>query len=216
MDNELKAALIQELMKEIKKETDKIMDNINDKHAQLEKKLDIVERKLESVEETAHKALNQAVTNRKDFVETNNTVKEQQKEINTLKATLNDQIDRSLRSTLIFKGIPCEKTENSWEDTKNTLMNYLSTTFKWNSNDLNKDIERAHRGKVNRQGSKNEQSDAIYVKFGSWAISEAIKKEVIKANRTGFTNVIVTQMYSKATTDIINDKLMKIVLGKCF
>ena len=99
----------------------------------LKKKLDIAERKLESVEETAHKALNQAVTNWRDFVETNNTIKEQPKEINALKATLNDQIDRSLRSTLIFKGIPCEKTENSWEGTKNTLMNYLSTTFKWNT-----------------------------------------------------------------------------------
>ena len=113
-------------------------------------------------------------------------------------------------------------------------------------NDLNKDIERAHRGKINGQGNNNEQSDAIYVKFGSWTISEAIKKEVIKACRiykwwmsyrtascfditclktigwnleidslkneyspllTRCVWVIVTQMYSIATTDIINDKL---------
>ena len=81
MDKELKAALIQEqeLMKEIKKETDKIMDNINDKHAQLEKKLDVVERKLESVEKTAHKALNQAVTNRKDFVRTTTQLRNNRK-----------------------------------------------------------------------------------------------------------------------------------------
>ena len=61
--------------------------------------------------------------------------------------------------------------------------------------------------KATTKTTTNEDDTAIYVKFESWRNSETIKNEVIKANREGHTNVIVTQMYSKATTDKMNDKL---------
>ena len=80
---------------------------------------------------------------------------EHKQEIISLKASLNEQIDRSVRSTLVFKGIPKEKIK------------YLSTTFKWNTNELNKDIERAHRGMTNEVSKTNSKNDAIYVKFES-------------------------------------------------
>ena len=212
MDTQTRAELIESLMKEIKKETKKINDNINEKHkkletklASVEKKLVSVEIKLASVEQTAKKALDPADVNQNDISHTSKLLEEQQQEIISLKATLNEQIDRSLRSTLIFKGIPHENKEKSWDDTKNTLIKYLSTTFNWDKEVLSKDIERAHRGKINEENTK--QNDAIYVKFESWRNSEGIKKDIIKANRDGHTKVIVTQMYSKVTTDIINDKL---------
>ena len=169
METELKKIkpdLIKALMTEIKKETKKINDNINDK---LEKKLESVENKLAevevklvSVEKTALNAWNQTEVNKQDIVQTNLTIEEHKQdilqtsklleehkqEIISLKASLNEQVDHSLRYTLVFKGIPKEKKENSWDDAKNSLKNYLSATFNWNKNELNKDIERAHRGKT--------------------------------------------------------------------
>ena len=69
-------------------------------------------------------------------------------------------------------------------------------------------IERTHRGKFNEEeNNKKHKEIPIYVKFESWKTSEAIKSKIIKANREGSTNVIVTQMYSKTTTEKMNEKL---------
>ena len=95
--------------------------------------------------------MNQAENNQSNIAQINQALAEQNKEIISLKSALNEQTDRSLRNTLIFKGIPKDKHEKSWDDTKNTLGRYLSTTFKWDANSLNKDVERAHRGKSNNE-----------------------------------------------------------------
>ena len=67
---------------------------------------------------------------KQDILQTSKLLEKHNQEIISLKASLNEQIDRSLRSTLVFKGIPKEKNENSWDDAKNTLTKYLSATFK--------------------------------------------------------------------------------------
>ena len=67
---------------------------------------------------------------KQDIVQTSKLLEEHNQEIISLKASLNEQIDRSLRSTLVFKGIPKEKNENSWDDAKNSSTKYLSATFK--------------------------------------------------------------------------------------
>ena len=161
MDTQLKADLIEALMIEIKKETKKINDNINDKHKKLEDKLANVEKKLKTVEETAINALKQTDINHTRIAETNETLDEQKQAITSLKEALIEQTDRSLRSTLIFKGIPREKNEKSWDDTKNVLVEYLSNTFNWDPNGLNNDIECTHRGKFSEENRNNKKHNEI-------------------------------------------------------
>ena len=131
-------------------------------------------------------------------------VSDQKNEISELNATVDDQVNRGLRSTLIFKGIP-EQTKESWSDTTNILINTLATLFDWDPNTLTSDIERAHRG--TREGKNTNKPRPIYVKFHSWRSSEDIKIMVIEANRKKKTKIIVSQMYSRRVTESMNDKL---------
>ena len=113
-----------------------------------------------------------------------------------------------LRSTLIFKNIPENPAEKNWSDTTNTLVSLLSSLFNWNPTNLSNDIERAHRGKEDDNHKRGTNKPRpIYVKFHSWKSSENVRKSVVDANRQGRTNVIVSQMYSKKTTETMNEKL---------
>ena len=121
---------------------------------------------------------------------------------------LQEQTDGSLRSTLIFRNVPEEKNEKSWDDTTKLLVSHLSKTFNWAAGRLHQDIERAHRGREQDvETEKKQKNRAIYVKFMTWRVSEDIKKQIITANRSGKTKIIVSQMYSKQTTEVMNDKL---------
>ena len=124
----------------------------------------------------------------------------QKQEIEELQNSMEDQINRGMRSTLIFKGIKEEENEFSWEDTTNVLANQLSPILNCDPMQIVGDIERAHRGK----GSKSRN---IYVKFNSWKASDQISKLIIKANRSKITHITVSQMYGPKTTAIMNEKL---------
>jgi len=71
---------------------------------------------------------------------------------NTVEMNLDDSINRSMRSTLIFRGIPeHDKTDNSWEQATQSLINTLNELHseKFNIVSIKNDIERCHRsGKI--------------------------------------------------------------------
>ena len=126
--------------------------------------------------------------------------------ISELAEELDDQINRNLRTTLIFRGIATNPTEKSWDDTTNILIDNITN----HCPDLDGDtvynaIERAHRGRPNTDKTKPPN---IYVKFNSWRDSERIKNTIIKKNKgKGNKYLQVSPMYSKSVTKRNNEAL---------
>ena len=162
---------------------------LNNKYDQINQRMDTLQQSLdgnlkniksdiEVNSTTAKNALALATTNKTDILLTSNenyNLKQSLHELTLKLEIANDQIDdqinRSLRNTLIFRGIPL-KPKETWEETTTILAETISKQIP----DLNKEwiretIERAHRSKT---GSN------IIVKFVSWQDSEHIKNSIIQ------------------------------------
>lgn len=115
----------------------------------------------------------------------------------SMMADLDDQINRSMRSTLIFKGIKDEPNE-SWENTEQILTEVIVRHLKMNANNVADMLERVHRGKTS---SERNGPPYIFAKFYSWKDSEQVKTGFADANRTHpKMQIRVEQMYSKLVT----------------
>ena len=124
--------------------------------------------------------------------------------VESLNDQLDDQINRGLRSTLVFRGIN-KKDNETWDETVSVLASTInnlipSITIDW----MKKAIERAHRtnSSENEKAHRANSSPNIIVKFVSWKDSELVKHSIIEYNKKhtqdGSTLINVNQMYSKA------------------
>ena len=94
-----------------------------------------------------------------------------------LEEELDDNRNRSLRKTLIFKNIPVQQQRESWVETENILTEKIPTLLpnlelyyiQWK-------IERAHLAK----SSKHTKVPPIIAKFNDWHFFEMVKSSVIK------------------------------------
>ena len=100
---------------------------------------------------------------------------------NSLQLQLEDQINRSSRKTLIFKGIKEEK-EESWQDTKILLSDVLAGVFNEDPEETITWIERAHRSRPNthKQGKRD-----IFACFHNWNDSNYILKKFYRESKSG-------------------------------
>ena len=126
-------------------------------------------------------------------------------QLNHLNAQVDDQVNRGLRSTLIFRGIPQHKEDKeTWDQTTTILANSLKSILPELSEEgIKLKIERAHRAK---------SSTNIIAKFTSWRDSESIKSLLISYNRKAQDKsklFYVSQMYSKEVTTI-RDQALKL------
>lgn len=148
--------------------------------------------------EKSNEALSISTQNKEQISEIVDRVEDLQTEqqgyaakIKYLEDKLDDQVNRSMRSTLVIKGI--EGTESSWEDTKNKLSNIISNlTENKSANIIESWIERAHRLKRNNTSNSNNDTNNnpnrarpinIVAKFTSWKHSEEVKRIIINYNK---------------------------------
>ena len=124
-------------------------------------------------------------------------VTELQNQVSELQKQMDEQTDRSLRCTLIFKNIPHEEDENSSESTAvltKAITNHCTDLSKSYVQDA---IERCHRGTSNKPNSPAH----IFVKFIDWKKSQLISRAIIEKNKSNKANALnFSQMYSKGTT----------------
>ena len=116
------------------------------------------------------------------------------KKILELEVLMEDQINRSLRETLIFRNIKKKPTEKTWDDARAVLSDLIAKHCDISYNDVVDVMDRAHCGKT---PSRPEQPPNIYVKFNSWQDSQYIKNEIIKVNKAGKNFINVSQMLSQ-------------------
>jgi len=120
-------------------------------------------------------------------------------ELKSTQDKLDDQVNRGMRSTLIFRGIPEEGNE-TWDKTMKTLCTTLANIDpSLDLSQLERNIDRAHRGGHSNQNGKPRP---IFAKFSSWKQSELVKSAVISHNKNksrtdDYPTLFVDQMYSE-------------------
>ena len=133
-------------------------------------------------------------------------IDESNERIRKLEIDLDDQINRNMRSTLIFNGI--EGTETNWDETSKLLADKISSLAD-EVTGIHDWIERAHRAKRrDKQVTTDNRPLPIIAKFCSWKQSEMIKTIIIdhKRNERDKTkHIYVEQMQSKELTARTNE-----------
>lgn len=110
-----------------------------------------------------------------------------------------DRVNRQLRKTLIFKGIP-EKENESWDDTDELLAQKIADVCDGTSLEQAREMfERSHRGRVSRRYEGNGPRP-IYAAFLSWRDSEFVKEEFRKHNIHHGNGVSCDQKFGPRTT----------------
>ena len=115
------------------------------------------------------------------------------KEFVKLEEKLEDQVNRNLRKTLIFKNIPGDPNEQ-WSETGMKVAKAIAKASKnkIEESEAHDMIERAHRGRGKNKGSH------IYAAILDWRDAETIKEHF--ATKPKSLNIFVDQMYGPRTT----------------
>ena len=127
---------------------------------------------------------------------------------NTLLANkIDDQINRNMRKTLIFKGIPQQQDiENTWEKTESTLINILINEANVHPDHANKIFERVHRGK---KGGEKYGPPHIYACCYSWKDAQKLIRTFKEPNykKNSQMEIYVEQLYSPEVTKRRNEAM---------
>ena len=150
---------------------------------------------IESIKETNEHHANEIVRLTNENLELCNQMEQMRAIIDELDERVEERTNRSLRQTLIFRGVkgsPNEKWSVTTDKLANTIAGVLDTSF----NDAHEMINRAHRGGKDQR--------YIYANFFSWLDCE----EIVEAFRNDTTvHVYVDYKYGPKTTFRRNEAL---------
>ena len=125
---------------------------------------------------------------------------------------MDDQVNRSLRSTLIFKVIN-EESNATWEATEEIVTSIIALHLKVSEEQASDMIERAHRGGSKQSGKSSSSKNGpryIFVKFYSWKDDGMIRSGFADLNAKNRSMAIrVNQMFSKRLTVRRNNAMLK-------
>lgn len=206
-----------EIITAMKSLLDKKFSEVNNKLDLIVDELDDLKNHLKQTEEKADKALSLAEKNIERIDTNAEHIETLKDKLKTALDTIDDLQNRSLRKTLIFKNIQKVNENENWQDVKNLLASQLASIMKITVEEAYKNIERAHRGKINVNDSQNKKKvPTIIAKFHNWEFSEQVKSTIISANRQKNSDILVSQMYSPNVTEKRNEamKLRRELISK--
>jgi hypothetical protein len=204
--------------------TEKRLIEILDQHKKeiiqsFEKRLEILSLELKDTQNTLSITYDMVINNEKEILTLKNQlislqndikhVKENNKNFKQTQESLDlkieDQTNRSMRNTLIFRGIKEDLNEN-WPTTENKLIKVLIDHAKIHPQKAVRMVERAHRGKK----THNNSPAHIFAKFYDWKDSQYVIQAFQSTNKSKYMgmNVFVNQMYSPTLTARRNDALL--------
>ena len=125
---------------------------------------------------------------------------------------LEDLRNRSMRSNLIFKGIP-EESKETWDDTSQLLAGFITENLNlpYSFDQMDMQISRAHRTNDTESSRRKNKSEPrpIIAQFINWRVAEEVRQKIIHLNSRNQLRVIVNQMFSKELTERRNNALIK-------
>ena len=128
---------------------------------------------------------------------------------NVAEEKLEEQINRSSRKSLVFRGIP-ESGRESWADTKNILSDMISAHSDVSPKEAFEMVERCHRSSFTTRTKKGTKGcRVIYALFRDWEDSQYVLGKFRSASIRGESNgVSASQKYGIITTARRNNALL--------
>ena len=124
--------------------------------------------------------------------------------LNKLEDENDDLRNRSMRLTLIFRGIPEEKQNDSSENVTKHLVNTLVKKLRLDYYELDLQISRAH-------GTPKNESESVsrltFAQFVNWRYADSVRRRLIKLHAAKQSYITVTQMFTKRVTARRNEVL---------
>ena len=125
---------------------------------------------------------------------------------------LEDLRNRSMRSNLIFKGIP-EESKETWDDASQLLACFITENLNllYSFDQMDMLISRAHRTNDTDSSRWNNESEPrpIIVQFINWRVAEEVRQKIIHLNLRNQLKAIVNQIFPKELTERKNNALIK-------
>ena len=121
---------------------------------------------------------------------------------------LKDLRNQSMRSNLIFKGIP-EESKETWDDTSQLLAGFIIENLHLPYSFYQMDMQiRTNDNDSSRRNNKSEPRPII-AQFVNKRVAEEVRQKIIHLNSRNQLKVIVNQMFSKELTERRNNALIK-------
>lgn len=141
--------------------------------------------------------------------ENSNELEGIKQEIDELSKYLDEQVNRSMRKTLVIKGLSVGDKEKTWEDTENRLINLVINEANVDVNHAKKMFERAHRGKKNE---KKSGPPSIYACLHDWKDAQYLIKTFKENNRNNRNlQIYIEQLYSP---DVVKRRNQAMIVRK--
>ena len=119
---------------------------------------------------------------------------------------------RSIRSNLIFKGIPQELKE-TWDDTSQLLAGFISENLNlpYSFDQMDMKISRTCRTIDDNSGRRSNTSEPRFMiaQFVNWRVAEEVSLKIIHFHLRNQLKVIINQMFSRERTKRRNIALIK-------
>jgi len=211
-DQSITTAQLEKILADNRKENEKIIkDTIQNEFASMKQELTRLQSELECVTGVADNALKLSEQLKKDFTKLQddnvnlktrlqNSISDQQQ----LLEVVEDNKNRQLRKTLVFKGIPEQKFQSvnagstsnadsaplrseNWDDTATILAKSMSETLNTSEAEARQMVERCHRGAPN-PNYHGSAPRPIFAAFIDWRDSERTKDAFRKAKNGVFAD----------------------------
>ena len=152
----------------------------------------------------------EALTKRID--ENNNSTKSNKDEIGKLnkrvkelESKLEDQTNRSLRNTLIIRGLKEHEIENNCSQTSRKVNEVLSRVLDMPPQHISHMIKRCHRGQ-----KKDDKVRPIFIKFQSWKDAQFVLTSITRIRtKNRHFEFKIDQMYTEDVTDRRNEAMIE-------
>jgi len=126
-------------------------------------------------------------------------------ELEKQERVIDDVQNRSMRDVLVIQGLKQVhgRNENNWNNCCKTLTEFLSEKLSLDSNYVDRQISRAHRGGQETEGKIR----PMFVKFICWRFADFVRTQLIGLHKNKKSTVTVQQKYTKQLTTRRNKAL---------
>ena len=165
--------------------------------------IDDLKKELKDTQSTLNITHQIATNNENDVILLKSEINTLKKSQEDLRNQLDDQMNRGMRKTLIFRGVKEEPNEN-WAATEKILVNTLINNTDITPQIAERLIERAHRGKKSTSNNTNNNINTptpIFAQFYDWKDAQNILDQFKRINITNKNKkIFVDQLYSPTLT----------------
>ena len=124
-------------------------------------------------------------------------------EVSKLTELVEDRTNRQLRNTLVFKNVPKEENEKSWNNTRDVLTKSVAKALKVKPAEMYSCFERVHRGRDRENGPP-----LIFAKLFNWNDCEKMKSAFRKLNIKKQSSIHCEQKFGPRTSYRRNQALV--------